>query len=73
MADTNAPAVDDTRTAAGSDADLKEAGDSPKRQGDKLGTAAADTATASETGVPGDSPKRQGDKLEAAVEAAAKS
>jgi hypothetical protein len=49
-------------------------GDSPKRQGDKLGAGAAAnaTATASETGQTGDSPKRQGDKLGHAVEEAAK-
>ncbi|MDB5511791.1 MAG: hypothetical protein JWR08_1274 [Enterovirga sp.] len=45
--------------------------DSPKRQGDKLATGAAATATASELGREGDSPKRQGDKLDHAAKAAA--
>ena len=47
-------------------------GDSPKRQGDKLGAGAAANATTSETGQTGDSPKRQGDKLGHAVDEAAK-
>jgi hypothetical protein len=46
--------------------------DSPKPHGDKLGTGAATTITASELGQLGDSPKRQGDKLEHAVDKAAK-
>jgi hypothetical protein len=46
--------------------------DSPKPHGDKLGTGAAATVTASEIGQGGDSPKRQGDKLEHAVREAAK-
>lgn len=51
-------------------------GDSPKRQGDKLGRAAggAGAAPQSEVSGPqgsGDSPKRQGDKLDHAAREAA--
>ena len=51
-----------------------QSGDSPKRQGDKMGAGAAASAnpTVSETGRTGDSPKRQGDKLSHAVSEAAK-
>lgn len=47
-------------------------GDSPKRQGDKLGAGPVTKATASEPNRSGDSPKRQGDELRHAVAEAAK-
>ncbi|HEY0570186.1 MAG TPA: hypothetical protein VGD16_01465 [Enterovirga sp.] len=61
--------LDQVRTAEGAGAAPTD--DSPKPHGDKLGTGAAATVTASELGQPGDSPKRQGDKLEHAVDEAA--
>ena len=61
--------VDQARTAESAGAAPTD--DSPKPHGDKLGSGAAATVTASEVGQPGDSAKRQGDKLEHAVDEAA--
>jgi hypothetical protein len=47
-------------------------GDSPKRQGDKLGVGAQPAVPKGDVGATGDSPKHQGDKLAHAVEQAAK-
>lgn len=64
-------AVDDGAKARKAGAPEAGSGDSPKRQGDKLGKSGAAKATASAKGRTGDSPKRQGDKLEKATRAAA--
>ena len=71
MADQSKPGAGKTGHEPASQ-DRGPSGDSPKPHGDKLGTGAATTITASELGQLGDSPKRQGDKLEHAVDKAAK-
>ena len=60
-----ASALDDVRTRHVAEA-AEPSGDSPKRQGDKLGAVvggAGAEAAASSLGRAEDSPKRQGDKL----------
>lgn len=66
-------AIEGTETdRSAADAVQRGSGDSPKRQGDKLGTGAAAQATVADAAGTGDSPKPHGDKLERAVEEAAK-